>query len=108
MTKKQLLEMASDHQKTSGHKRKAAIDVSLESLQSSISQDRNIVEYLIMQSTEDKRRREEREERRREEREAEERRYREERESRDNQRQREMMMFMATLMKREWQDPAGP
>ena len=103
--------MASDRQKTSGHKRKAAIDVSLESLQSSISQDRDIVEYLIMQSTEDKRRREEweeREERCREEREAEERRYREERESRDNQRQREMMMFMATLMKREWRDPAGP
>ena len=91
---KQLLEMASDHQKTSGHKRKAAIDVSLKSLQSTIPQERNMVEYMIMQSAEDKRRREEREERRREER-----RYREERD-RDNQRQREMMIFMATLMKR--------
>ena len=94
--------MASDQQKTSGHKRKTAIDASLESLESIIPQERNMVEFMIMQSAEDKRRREEREEReerRREEREIEERRYREERESRNDQRQREMMMFMATFMK---------
>ena len=66
----------------SAFKKKSSLDATLDGLQSSISQDFSVMEFMMMQNADDKRKREEREERedrRREEREREMERRREER-----------------------------
>jgi hypothetical protein len=96
-TSKQLKDMSA-----SAFRRKSGLDSSLDSLQSTISKEFNMLEYMMLQREEREREREEREREREERQEREDRRREErerEREERDAQRQRDMMMFMTMLMK---------